>query len=126
MGGSGCEETTMQWAVHGPYRWRLAAGQGCADDALDTRRDFQGIHVLHFLIPHGQADMASMEGVEQLQERRSDLDELTQTPYSNSFAFTEKEKTILALWDAEQELLLERRLLEGQGHGAHRHDWLVK
>ncbi len=66
--------------------------------------------------------MASMEGVEQAQEHPTDLDELVKTPCSESFAFTEKEKAVLELWDAEQELLLERRLLEVQGHGARRHD----
>ena len=59
-----------------------------------------------------------MEDVEVTKSPGKDLEQLIQTPYSDSHVFSEKERTILELWDAAEELRLEQSLLEAQSHGA--------
>ncbi|KAF2097632.1 hypothetical protein NA57DRAFT_77885 [Rhizodiscina lignyota] len=57
-----------------------------------------------------------MEGDEVSKEPGNDFDQLIQTPCNDSLVFSEKEKAILELWDAEEELRLEQGLLEAQSH----------
>lgn len=58
-----------------------------------------------------------MEGVG-LRKSDAEIEDLIRTPCSDSLVYSEKEQEILDLWSTEEELRLERGLLEAQGHGA--------
>lgn len=63
-----------------------------------------------------------MEDAQESKEHGNDLERLIQTPYNDSHVFSEKEKTILELSDAAEELRLEQSLLEAQSHGSQPQD----